>query len=179
MLDPLYTARAFILRVHSSILFRNEPEIGNRISRSWCIPDFLNRTSRVYFCQIFNRFSIHPNSRETENFFLFRARKLALHSTVRSAGCQLVAIFACFIHEIRSCLSYSQIRFSECRRGISSPETCRSTIEKRGITKIKKKKKSVISFQIIFYSMSRFIDALSTDSIEYISPGIIKAATHL
>lgn len=162
MLDPLYTARAFILRVHSSILFRNEPEIGNRISRSWCIPDFLNRTSRVYFCQIFNRFSIHPNSRETENFFLFRARKLALHSTVRSAGCQLVAIFACFIHEIRSCLSYSQIRFSECRRGISSPETCRSTIEKRGITKIKrkKKKKSVISFQIIFYSVSRFIDAL-------------------
>lgn len=121
---------------------------------------FLNRIG-VYFCQIFNRFSIHPNSREAENFFLFRARKLALHSTDGTPGrlpaaCQLVAIFACFIHEIRSCLSYSQIRFSECRRGISSPtETCRSTIEKQGITKIKKKKKiSTLSRLFLFLDLS-------------------------
>lgn len=118
---------------------------------------FLNRIG-VYFCQIFNRFSIHPNSREAENFFLFRARKLALHSADGTPGrlpaaCQLVAIFACFIHEIRSCLSYSQIRFSECRRGISSPtETCRSTIEKRGI--IKKKKKNTLSRLFLFLDLS-------------------------
>lgn len=107
---------------------------------------FLNRVG-VYFCQIFNRFSIHPNSREAENFFLFRARKLALHSADGTPGrlpaaCQLVAIFACFIHEIRSCLSYSQIRFSECRRGISSPtETSRSFHNREARNNENKKKK--------------------------------------
>lgn len=90
-----------------------------------------NRTDRC----LVKYLSVFPSNSEigesnVSSFFLFRARKPALHSgmfgTV-TAACQLVGIFPCFIHEIRSCLSYSQIRFSECRRGISPRETCRST----------------------------------------------------
>lgn len=54
-------------RVDSSILPRNEAETG---PRSWYTLDFLNRTSRVYFRQIFNRFSIHPEFPGSREFLL-------------------------------------------------------------------------------------------------------------
>ena len=87
----------------------------------------------------FKRFSIEfgglTSSMSGGDFFLFRARKLALQRRVTCFGTVAyrglsarIGIFPCFIHEIRSCLSHFQIRFSECRRGISPRETCRSII---------------------------------------------------
>lgn len=67
-----------------------------------------------------------------------------------------MAIFACFIHEIRSCLSYSQIRFSECRRGISSRP--RLVVLDNRETRSKRKKRKISPDY--FYPASRFIDAL-------------------